>query len=103
MGLQTFDTIHDLNIRSFKIASPLDVSLFVKSCFEFDNGGDVFSFLGRPFQRSHDRAFCTGSIKRLLNCQNVGVVSRFIKQSNHRIETFVRVVQQDVLSRDGSE
>ena len=60
--LEAADSVDNLYARSFELTSPLDISGFIESCLELDNGGNIFATFCGTFQGSNDWALAAGSI-----------------------------------------
>src|ERR1700694_3426112 len=84
---------------------PGDVRLFVTASLQFDERHDLFAALGRADQRTDDRTHWTGGpIKRLLDGQDVGVLSRRVDEGFRRGgERVIRVMDEDVAILEGLE
>ena len=94
---------HHMDARALQVAGPFHIGLLVEASLDLDQGGDVLAVVGGLDQCGHDRAVLRGPIKRLLDRQHVRVPSRLAQELDHDVESFERMVDQDVLFADGGE
>src|SRR5262249_16354750 len=80
---------------------PADIRRFVETRFQFDQGRHRFTGFGRFDQRLDDRAVFAGPIKRLLDGDNIRIPRRLQDELHDDIEALIRMMDDDILWRDG--
>ena len=94
MSLQPLDPVNNVNACSLHLTGPVNIALLIKSRFQLNQGGDIFTILRRADEGVDDRAFFTCPIKCLFDGKDVGVIGRLFNESNHRLKALVWVIQQ---------
>ena len=97
------DAVDDVRAHLLQAPRPADVPRLVEARHQLDEHRHLFSLVGRPRQRHDDRRVAAGAVERLLDRQHVRVLGGGLHERHHRIERFVRMVQQDVAPLDRRE
>ena len=103
MRLQLDEAEHHLRAGAFQVARPADIGLLVEAGLQLDERGDRLARFRRFRQRRHDGRVRRGAVERLLDRHHVRIARGLAQELHHRIEGFVRVVDDDVLLADRRE
>ena len=94
---QSDHAVDDMRARFLQPARPLDVGGFIKARAQFHQRGDLFAGGGRVDQRFDDRRIAARAIKRDLDREHLRILRGVLDEFDDRIETFVGMMQEDVL------
>src|SRR5262245_46970373 len=103
MGLQSDQTVYDVDSGLLQSLRPLDVRLFIEAGFEFDQHRDLFAVLGCFNQRFDYRRILAHAVERLFDRQHVRVARGQAQEFVPRRERAVRGMEQNVLMAYGVE
>src|SRR6476620_1938011 len=92
---QTGNPVNNMDSGFLKRSRPFYVCCFLETCLELDHHSNLFSTLSGSTQKSHNRGIATGSVKRLLDRQNIRIFCRLLDEIEHGLKAFVRMVQED--------
>ena len=98
------DAEHHVGADALQFTRPVDVSLLVEARVQFDHAGDLLARFGRPDQRLDERSVIAHPVDRHLDRDRQRIVCGLPDEAlDTRIETVVRVVEQDVAATDRRE
>ena len=97
MRLQSDDAINDVGAGFLERARPLNIDRFIETRAQFHDRGDLFARVRRFDERFHNRRITARPIQGHLECEHLRIARRGLDQFYDRIETFVGMMEQDVL------
>src|SRR5581483_3359244 len=91
----------DLGARAFQLCSPMEVSLFIKACFDLHGARHLFTLDRSANQCSNKRGIVANPIRGHFDRHYIWVISsRADKVFHGSIEAFVRVMQENITLLD---
>jgi hypothetical protein len=100
VGLPVDEAVDHLHPGAFQLAGPQQVLLLVKAGLQFDHCRHRLAGIGRRDQGGDHRRLLARAVQRLLDRHHVGIAGRLAQEIDHHLETFVGVVDDDVLFAD---
>src|SRR5205823_6421153 len=94
---QSDHAIDNVRARFFQLTSPANISGLIKAGAQFDQSGDLFAIIGSLDQRLDYGRITAGAIERNLDRQNLRIGGGTLDKADNGIETFVRMMQQNIL------
>ena len=96
MRLETHHAVHHLRAHRFERFSPVDVGLFVKTCFELDHRQHLFAPAHGLAQQIQHLGIGAGAVDGLLDGQHMRVVDGLAQKSQDAIKALKRLVDEHV-------
>src|SRR5206468_2841745 len=94
---QSDHAIDDVGPGFLELPGPANIGGFIEPRAQFHQSGDLLAVVGGLDQRLDDGRITAGAIERNLERQNLRIGSCTLDKANNGIETFVRMMQQNVL------
>ncbi len=103
MRLQADQPVDDVHAGLLHLPGPGDVVRLVQPGLELHEYRHLLAVLGGARERPGDRTVGADAVEGLLDGEDVRIFRRFLDEAQHRIERFVRMVEQDVLLGEDGE
>src|SRR5262249_38966308 len=103
MRLELDEAENDLRTGALKVARPLDVRFLIETGLELDERRHRFAGFGGLGERRYDRTVGRGTIERLLDGDDIGVLRGLLDELRDDVEGLVRMVDDDILLTNGRE
>ena len=100
MGLVADHPVDHMGTDFFETTCPVDVGFFIEAGHQLDHHRNLLAGTRGSHQRLHQRGIGPGPVDGLLDRHHVGIGGRTAQEVHHRHERLIRVMQQDVLTRD---
>ena len=103
VDFETGDAVHDMGSHVFEGFGPTEIVFFVEAGFELHEDGDLFAIPDGVDEGFDDGGFGADTVEGHPDCQRVGIDGGFLDELDHRLKTFVRVIEEDLLPIDRTE
>ena len=103
VGLPLDETVDHLHPGALEAARPEEILFLVEAGLQFDHRSDRLPRLRRRHQGVDNRRLLARAIQRLLDRNDARIFRRLAQERDYRVETFIRVVDDEVLRADGGE
>src|SRR4029077_20275090 len=94
---QSDHAIDNVRARFFQLTSPANIGGLVEAGAQFHHSSDLLAVIGGLDQRLNYGRTTAGAIERNLERQNLRIGGGTLDEADNGIETFVRMMQQNVL------
>ena len=98
MRFQADHAIDDVRASFLQTPGPLNVARLIKARAQLNNSRDLFPGIGGVDERFDNGRITARSVKRDFDCQHLWILRSAFDQFDNLIETFVRMMEQHVLS-----
>ena len=103
VGFEALHSVDDADAGALEGLGTLEVALLIEAGLEFDEDGDLFTILRGAGEGADDARVAGGAVEDLLDVEDVGVDGGFLEESDHGLEGFEGVDEEDVPLGDGVE
>ena len=104
VGFQPQHSVDHMHSGLLQVPGPLDVVVFVKSCFQFHQCHHLLAVFGGTDQCSDDRRVFGGAVERHLDAHHLGIVRCLVDELFDGCrEEVIGMVQKDVLTANHRE
>jgi hypothetical protein len=100
---ESHEAIDDVNSCLLHFSGPRDVVGFIEASFQFDKNRNLFFVVGGGNEGVEDGGITARSVKGHFDGEDLRVGGGLFQEGDDRLETFVGVVQEDVVLADGLE
>ena len=103
VSLELDETKDHLGAGALQVAGPANIGFLIEARLQLDEGGHRLSGLRRFDKGLDDRAVGGGAIEHVLDRHDAGIARGLIEKLDDDVESFVRVVDDEILLPDGGE
>jgi hypothetical protein len=97
------EAIDDVNACLLHFPGPRDVVGFIEASFQFNEDRDLFFVVGGCNQGVEDWGIATGTVKGHFDGEDLRVGGGLFQEGDDRLETFVGVMEENVVLADRLE